>query len=157
MRKRAFFRSSKLMLPGAVIGAWYRPGFSHDLSGWRLVVDDEGNLFQDVNVLQWSPERGRVQERRQEHVEIGPDAVPQLLIEAQEMGFSSYESSYDLHVTDQESYILSIRFGEIDKTVEAYGAQWLAREGNQDMIGFLKLWRSLHRHAPFPPSEASGH
>lgn len=150
MRGRAFFGSSKLMLPGAVIGAVYGPGFSEDLSSWRLVIDDEGNLFQEIDVWQWTTESVHIQEHRREHVVIGPDAVLQLLLEAQRLEFTSYDDSYDPSITDQPDRIISVRFGEIDKTVHAYAAFGLAAEGNRDMIGFLELWEAIHRYAPFP-------
>lgn len=151
MRGRAFFGSSKLMLPGAVIGAEYGPGFSSDLSRWRLAIDDEGNLFQEIAIWQWTAEKGIVREHRREHVEIGQDTVLQLVLKAQEVGFQSYEDSYQRSITDQSTRTISVRFGEIDKTVCAYAADWLVREGNKDMVGFLELWDAIHACAPFPP------
>ena len=136
------------MLPGAVIGATFAPGFTEDLSSWRLVIDDEGNLFQDIKVSthenQWQGEQ------RQEYFFIGQDKVIQLLLTAEEVGFMSYKDSYDISVTDQALHVLSIRFGECEKTVTAYGAAWLAYEGDADMKGFLELWKAVHQYAPFP-------
>ncbi len=150
MRGRAFFGSSKLMLPGAVIGAVYGPGFSYDLSAWRLVIDEEGNLFQEIDVSQWTAENVHIREHRREHVVIGPEAVLQLLLEAQRLEFSSCKDSYDHSITDQESRLISIRFGEIDKTVRMYAAGWLAMAGNKDIVNLLELWEAIHRYAPFP-------
>lgn len=133
------------MLPGAVIGATFRPGFSGDLSSWRLVIDDEGNLFQDTMVWQ-----SMFEERRQEHIHIGTDAVLELLLEAERFGFRSCKEFLRATMEDQSSRSLTIRFGEMDATVEVYGADLLAHEGNLKTIRFLSLWTMIHRYAPFP-------
>jgi hypothetical protein len=150
MKGRAFFGASKLMLPGAVIGATFHPGFSEDLSHWRLAIDEDGNLFQDIKVWRWTKESGIIQEERQEQVQIGVEVVLELLLKAEQLGFHSYQHSYNSNVDDLPSYLISVRFGDADTTVNAHGAGWLVREGNVDMKGFAELWNQIHQYAPFP-------
>ncbi len=138
------------MLPGAIIGAKFHSGFSEDLSRWRLVIDEEGNLFQDVKVWRWTKESGIIQEERQEQIHISVEAVLELLLKAEDLGFHSYERSYNATMDDAPSYVISIHCGEVDTTVNATDADWLVREGNTDMRGFMELWKEIHQYAPFP-------
>ncbi len=138
------------MLPGAVIGATFHPGFSEDLSSWRLVIDEDGNLFQDTKVWQWTKESGITQKELHEQVQIDIAVVLELLLKAEQIGFHSFQKSYNATVDDMHSYLISIRFGEADTTVNANGVGWLVREGNMDMKGFAELWKEIHKHAPFP-------
>lgn len=136
-------------LPGAIIEAAFSPGFSEDLSNWRLQIDAEGNLLQRIAV--WQYIRGAiVQEKRREQRLIGRDGALRLLLMAEEIGFYGFQDSYEPSVTDLPTYRLRFCDGKSDKAVRAYGAGWLAREGNPDMRRFVELWQAVHEHAPFP-------
>ncbi len=155
---KAYFRSTKAQVPSvktkvsdAVIETVFWPGFSISQSHWRLIIDKNGNLFQDTSVCEWTPETGIVKGRRQEHLHIGVDALASLLLKAEEVGFLSYQDSYDAdHVTDLEFSTIRI-CGAKEKKVKTYGAGWLAYHGDSDMKGYMELWKVIHAYAPFPP------
>jgi hypothetical protein len=92
-----------------------------------------------------------IKERRQEQIHIGSEAVLELLLEAERFGFRSGKEFLGATMDDQSSRTLTVRFGEIDATVEVYGADLLAREGNLRAARFLSLWAMLHQHAPYFP------
>jgi hypothetical protein len=143
MRARAFFNTpKKVMLPGAVIGATYRPDGFYDLASWRLVIDDEGNLLQEIATA-W---QGTL---RQEQVHIGQDAVLELLLQAESLGFYKFLPSYQAGISNRGRYFISIRFGELDVSVDAYGADWMATEEHDEMKRFMQLWNAIHQFAPF--------
>ncbi|RYG63529.1 hypothetical protein EON80_21055 [bacterium] len=73
------------MLPGVLIGAEYRGLRLGEAILWRLAIDDEGHLFQDVEISSDN-------ERRQEQIDIGPEAVMQLLLKAEALEFQSRAS-----------------------------------------------------------------
>ena len=136
------------MLPGAILGATYSPGFDEDLSSWRLVIDDEGNLFQDVKVYQWKRQH-LVNERRQEQVVIGQDAVIRLLLKTEEIGFTRFQDSYSSPILDLPLYRIYLRFGNDNKTVDTDHLKISPYESSMDLKGFCELWEAIHQQAPF--------
>lgn len=132
-----------------VILAEFRPGFSWDLTTWRIIIDREGRLFQEVE--QFIP--GITDELGFHKVEIGVDAVLDLLIKADEIGFAAFQQSYSsgLHLSDMPAYRLVVHIAEEPKEVWAEAPEYQASLGNRDVQGFMELWHAVHSYAPYPP------
>lgn len=149
MRARAFFRSGKLMPPGAVIGALFQANGFHDFTKWQLCIDDDGNLYQWI---QDSPN-----ETRQEQVFLGQDAVLQLLLLFEELGFSQLQESYNSSNTSTaypDFCLLILCWEGVEKRVSAH-----TDSTHADMAVFGRLWDAVHAHAPkngFGPCLSSG-
>lgn len=142
MRARAFFRSSKLLLPGAIIGARFFPGLAFDLTHWRLMIDDEGNLYQDVQIVNTGQ-----RDRQLLHVVIGYDAVLNLLLMVERWNSLSFvppTTTYD----DAAVYELAICYEDINTHLRVQGADIEADRGNVQMQRFMEVWRAVHRFAP---------
>lgn len=136
------------MLPGVLIGAIYEPGFSADLSHWRLVIDDAGELYQDVHIA--TPAKSYADERRQEHVAIGQTAVLDLLLLAERLGFATFAAQPEVLVDDAPTYIVYIGFARLDKIVMKRGPLACTPEDFPQWHDFSTLWDAIHAAAPFP-------
>ena len=138
-----------LPLNGLIL-AEFRPGFASDLSSWRLWIDSGGVLIQVADLCIHS-ENGIYESKLLYRGEIGADAVLDLLIRAEAMGFADFEPGYTASVTDMPDYRLVIRLGDEPKEVRAYGPHVLALEGDTAMQGFMELWGAIHQYAAYPP------
>jgi hypothetical protein len=141
MRARAFFRSGKLMPPGAVIGALFQANGFYDFTKWQLCIDDEGNLFQWI---QDSPN-----ETRQEQVFLGQDAVLQLVLLFEELGFTQFPDQLPAPPPSgfSDDYIsisvLVLRWNGAEKYVIAP-----VDSPHPDQHKFQVLWDAVHAHVP---------
>ncbi|MBB6053766.1 hypothetical protein [Armatimonas rosea] len=129
------------MPPGAVIGAQFQAGGFYDFTKWQLCIDDEGNLFQWI---QDSPN-----ETRQEQVFLGQDAVLQLLLRFEELGFALLPDQLPAPppsgCSDDylSTYLLVLRWNGVEKYVIAP-----ADSPHPDRHKFQALWDAVHAHLP---------
>jgi hypothetical protein len=132
--------------PDEVLGAAYSPGFQSDLSCWHLWLDRHGVVRQVVRVS--TPENGYSEEMREGSVAVGAKVVADLLALAREMLGEGVPEQFEHAATDLESISLAVRFGDVIRTFQAYGAFEAAWDGNENMALLWSVWCQLHRHAP---------
>ncbi|WP_171475803.1 hypothetical protein [Frigoriglobus tundricola] len=138
-----------------IAAAQVMPGFSDDLSRWRITISHDGGLRQEIFLAISS--NMYCDELRREAVQLRPADVDEILALADRIGFRGFRDSYShetMVVTDLPCWFISVRFGAEVKTVHAYGPYSIAREeNNRDMAGFVELWERIHRHVPYPKAE----
>lgn len=154
-RGRAERISREMSADDVIAAGQILPGFSDDLSTWRIVINRDGRLRQQIDLA--TSENNYREESAQKTALIAPEDVQAILAVANEIGFHNFNEYYEHEfdsVTDLQTCSITIRFGDEVKTVEAYGPDDIAREeNNQDMVGFMRLWELIHRHAPYPGGE----
>jgi hypothetical protein len=125
------------------------PGFGAYNVVWRLTVDREGLMRQEVRT--WNYQKSPRDEFLYGDAMLDTRELAAVVSVAERVGFRNLSEAYeDYKVTDQETLWLAVRFGTHLKTVQAYAPVWLAAREKQEMIAFLELWGSIHRFAPFP-------
>lgn len=124
------------------------PGFTYDLSTWKLSVNAEGMAVQEVVVANVKNMfRG---EPRTFTARVPKAEVATLLAVAKEGGFDRFAARYDADdVLDLPTTALSFELNGELKRVEVYGASWLAYEGSDEMKVFHDLWQRIERHLPY--------
>jgi hypothetical protein len=133
-----------------VIGAaLINPGFSPHDTVWRLTIDRDGLLRQEVRTRNY--QRTPMDEFHYGEIKVANEELSAILEVANRIGFRNLSDVYeDDRITDQATLWLAVRFGTGLKTVQAYAPVWWAARGQQEMIAFLELWGNIHRFAPFP-------
>ncbi len=133
------------------------PGFASDLSTWRLTINRDSLLSQEIRVANY--EDSYRAQMRQESTRLPSDELMAIVALAERTGFRNFRDRYEhetMVVLDLPTLSISIRFGELIKTVEAYGPREIAaQENNQDMVRFVELWNHIHRYAPYPSQAES--
>lgn len=138
------------MKDGDVISAWFVPGFSVDLTNWRVFIDRNCRLRQEVVITIFKdPDKNEVLRYA---ARLSRKETAQLWSIIERIGFHEFERKYTHEkfiVTDCESYWIKVRFGDRTKEVEVYDPYRLANfEKNQAAIGFLELWDAIHQYTP---------
>lgn len=136
MKTRGFWSSLSEVPPDAVFIATHSPGFSANLSKWRLIIDEGGNLYQNTDVWECRPEGDILEEYREEQAHIGVDEVNRLLRKAEAV-VQQPMTAPDSMMTDAASNSLMVR---IDGHL---------KRGPPEAEGFFELWREVHQYAPY--------
>jgi hypothetical protein len=123
------------------------PRFGPSSANWRLMVNQDGLLRQEVQIWGYPED-----EFRHEEVQLPAGEVGEIVALAERLGFPNFRDSYeDCQVSDQEGLWIAVRFADKLKTVQAYGPIEVAgAQNDRDMLGLLELWARIHRFAPFP-------
>jgi hypothetical protein len=137
---------------GVIVGAGFAPGFSYDLSSWRVWVDQAGHVRQDIRLS--VPENRWRPKELTELSEAGPEAVAGLQKLADEIGLREMAAQYDSMCTDQELVSVAVRYSDRVCSVAVYGAWWLADQGHPQSMGVIRFWQAVQRLAPWQPSWA---
>jgi hypothetical protein len=134
-----------------VMSASYQPGFSPDLTYWQVFIGRNRWLRQKVvigdrdselhNQVLWF----RAKLSRQQMAELWATVA--------RVGFREFNRHYAHETmcrTDCPSYIITVRFDDRLKEVEAYDMPRLAELKRQPAaVGFQELWEAITAHAPY--------
>ena len=120
-----------------VIGAQAWPGFTPDLTRWKLWVSDSGWL--SVLVTHCRPYEKVLQKYELARHRIGTAEVRRLQHFADSIGFPHLAPTYDLDITDGSTETIVVRRESQLKRVMCSG---------NEPTGFRAFWRRIHRHAP---------
>jgi hypothetical protein len=146
------------MTDSDVIAARYQPGFSRDLTSWRVFIGRNRWLRQEVPVYNDDSKYHKQLLRFWARLSRQDMASVSGIVER--IGFEEFDRSYThqtMCVTDCPSYWITVRFGSRTKEVEAYDLYRLAEfEKQPAMVGFLELWNAITRYAQYGkvPTEA---
>jgi hypothetical protein len=125
------------MTPDDVVGVESWPGFSYDLTSWKLWISSAGTLSVIANICR--PFEGVERGRQLRQVRIGRREAGRLVRQAERIGFAGFAGRYEVAITDLAEQRVSVRIGGRLHLVECYG---------EHPPGFWALWRRIHRHAP---------
>jgi hypothetical protein len=134
-----------------VLAAQYDPGFSDVLTYWRVFLQTNRWLRQEVVVYDHASEyHNQVLRFR---ARLSRTQVRELWEIVERIGFRDFDRAYthrNISVTDRPTYRITVRFRDRIKEVEAYDLPGLAGgERQPDMVGFAELWEAITRHAPY--------
>ncbi len=144
-QQRAFFEQ---LVPDVVVVAEYSPGFSHDLSSWRVTLNLAGILVQESDIKNFN-DRSNDGPRR-DVVEVGTEFVVFVLSCADELDFWNLTIDSGQLMTDADSLTLSIRNGNRRRQWNPPLVRYHAAEGFEGAKRFMELWNLIHQHAPLP-------
>jgi len=134
-----------------VISVRYSPGFSPVLTTWQVFIARNRWLRQKVAV--YDDESPYHKEVLWFWAKLSRRALAGLWEIIERIGFRGLNRSYAheaMCVTDRPSYIITVRFGDRRKEVEAYDLPCLAEQERQPAaIGLQELWGAVTAHAPF--------
>jgi hypothetical protein len=132
-----YFPVVEIMTAGDVIGVESWPGFSDDLTSWKLWVSEGGVLSVVASVCKpYEGIDGRYEFRQ---ARIGHREARRLVQFAERLGFADFAERYDCDITDLPLERVAVRLGGRLKCVECYG---------RHPPGLWVLWRRVHRYAP---------
>jgi hypothetical protein len=122
------------------------PGNVGDLSTWRLAINANGGMCQEIDTAG----RSRTVEAR-----VSAEDLAAILAVVERIKFLRFRPHYSAG-TDCDTRAISVRISGFAKRVEADtpGIIASARHGlvnsqdAQDMRGFMELWERIHRHLP---------
>ena len=102
------------------------PGFWEDLSTWRVTINRDGGLRQEIRLCTGA--NGYKDELRREASQVPVDELAAILATAERIGFKDFRDHYEPEddVTDLGTFSISLRVDGEYKTVEAYGPDWAA-------------------------------
>ncbi len=147
-QQRAFFDQ---LAPDVVVVAEFSPGFSPDLSSWRLTLNLAGLLVQEDDIKNFNDHSNDGPLR--DVVEVGTEFVVSVLARADELDFWNLTIDSGLLGTDAPSLCLSIRNGNRRRQWAPHLVYWHAHESIEGAVKFMELWNLVHQHAPFPPKD----
>jgi hypothetical protein len=138
------------MTDSDVIAARYQPGFTPDLTYWRVFIGRNRWLRQEVVVYNHTSNFHNQVLRF--WVKLSRRDVAELWEIVERIGFRGFDRAYThqtMCVTDCPTYWITVRFGDRVKEVEAYDLPRLAEfEQQPAMVGFAQLWEAITRHTP---------
>ena len=133
-----------------VLAARFEPGFSKDLTYWRVFIGSNRWLRQEVAV--WDYGGPYHKELLRYSARLSRAEMLRLWEIIERIGFQDFKQNYThetMVVTDCPTYWIDVRFGNRAKEVEAYDLHRLAEyENNPAMVSFLELWDAIHQHTP---------
>ncbi len=133
-----------------VIAAEFMPGFTSDLTYWRVFIGCNRWLRQEVGV--WDPGGLFDRELLRYEARLSRAEMAELWGIIDRIGFRDFNRRYSpesICVTDCPNHWIIVRFDKQIKEVEAYDLFRLTEfEKNQAMIGFRELWEAIHRRTP---------
>ena len=132
------------------IEAEFHPGFSDDLTTWRLTIDSNGKLTQNVKLWQYTARRKIVTGQMALETEIEAATLVEIWKVAQKMEFEALPRQMQASMTDLDSRILRFFRDETATEIQAYGAGILAHGGSEKARRFLTIWDAVTSCAPFP-------
>ena len=141
------WRAWARVAPDICVAAFFSPGFSEDLSSWKLTLSSSGILIQDIKISRAGNWQG---EQRREERNVGAEFVAQVLKRADELDFWNLKVESNSSITDTPSLRLAIRHGEKSRVYAPESVGFHAYEGNESARRFIELWDLIHSHAPFP-------
>lgn len=134
-----------------VLGAEFGPGFSADRTYWRVFVQRNRWLRQEVRA--WNFGSPLHNQMLCFWAKLSRSEFAALWEIVEGIGFRDFDRAYRHQtgrVTSCPIYWIKVRFPDRQKEVEAYDLHRLAEfERQPAMIGYLELWEALQRHAPF--------
>jgi hypothetical protein len=131
------------LLTAAVVS----PGFSADLSTWRVSMDMNGRTRQEIRTAGQS---------RTVEAQVPAKDLAAILEVVEQIKFLRFRPHYSAEITDCATLAISVRISGFAKRVEAYAPEFIAshhfglegQQDRQDMQGFVELWERIHRHLP---------
>ena len=133
-----------------VFAARFSPGFSRDLTYWRVFVGRNRWLRQEVVITNLADRDQDEILRYQVH--LSRPQMAHLWDVVERIGFRQYErrlTHKSMCVTDSATFWITVRFGDRTKEVEAYDLHHLAEiESQPAAIGLMELWNAIHQRAP---------
>jgi hypothetical protein len=140
--------------PDMVIGAaLLAPCFCEDLSTWRMAVNRDGTVIQELRPGHPS----ELYDPLCIHLRsfVGEDRLALIQSIAEEIGFDSLGNEYHAGCTDLEHTSITLNHRGQAKRVLAYGPHFLAHEGSKEMIGYVRLWDLLVEISPYQYTTAT--
>jgi hypothetical protein len=139
------------MTDSDLIGARFQPGFTPDLTSWRVFIGRNRRLRQEVTV--YNPDSEFHKQVLRFRARLSRQDMAGLRRIVERIGFEGFDRHYKhqtMCITDCPSYWITVRFGVRVKEVEAYDLYRLAEfEQQPAMIGFLELWEAITHHTPY--------
>jgi hypothetical protein len=132
-----YFPVVEIMGPDDVVGVEKWPGFSRDLTSWKLWVSASG--WVSVLAAVCRPYEGIDHHYQLAQSRIGRREAGRLVRLAERIGLAGFAERYECYDTDLPLERVAVRLGGKLRVVECYG---------QHPPGFWALWRRVHRHAP---------
>jgi hypothetical protein len=119
-----------------------------------LSIDKTGRLLQEVRVA--NPANSYRDETLCELARVSLDDLAALRLFADRIGFRRFRPWYSAGGTDLPTQVISIRFEDFVKQVEAHGADFIAdapsspvgETDQTDMRDFVELWERMHNMLP---------
>jgi hypothetical protein len=141
--------------PELVIGAaLLAPGFSEDLSTWRMTIKSDGTALQELHP---SPYSSDLYDRVVIHLRswVNADRIALIQRIADEIGFGTFNDQFHADSTDLQTTSITVNQLGRPKRVVVYGPQQLAYEGDSRMIGYMRLWELMLEISPYRETEAN--
>jgi hypothetical protein len=132
-----YFPVAEIMMAGDVVGVESWPGFTDDLTSWKLWVSGSGVLSVIVSVCR--PYEGIDRRHQFRQTRIGRREARRLVELAERIGFAGFAERYECDITDLPLERVAVRLGGRLKCVECYG---------EHPPGFWGFWHRVHRYAP---------
>lgn len=133
--------------PNIAVIASFSPGFSADLSSWKLRLSVSGIMVQDIQISRSSDYK---REKQREERNVGSEFVAQILRRAHELDFWNLTIEDDSMMTDVCRRTLSICAGNKRRSWTPQ-PPWDGTKSDEDAWQkFMELWDLVHSHAPFP-------
>jgi hypothetical protein len=132
-----YYPAVESMKSDDVVAVEFWPGFSRDLTSWKLWINGSGLLSTVVSVRDSYTQGPARYEFGQ--VRIGPREARRVIELAERVGFGEFAERYDCDMTDMPLRRLAVRLAGGLKYAEFYGNY---------PRGFWPLWRRIHRYAP---------
>ncbi|WP_148087830.1 hypothetical protein [Gemmata obscuriglobus] len=134
---------------GAVFGAGFSPGFTSDLTCWRLWFYLDGRVRQELRVS--TPDNNYVGEPSSESRTVGPEVPAGLVAAAGVAGLAGLDGWYGADCTDLCTVSVAALLPGGVRAVEVYGPFDMAGRGHAGAGVVLGLWLSAVRFAPRRP------
>src|SRR5258707_275354 len=100
-----------------VVGAaLLSPGFAPDCSVWRLTINEDGILHQEMRIS--NSQNSFSGESRASDVTLPAGALEEILSVAERIGFERFDDKYDDSVLDEATFWIAVRSSNGHKKVE---------------------------------------
>jgi hypothetical protein len=122
-----------------------------DLSTWRMYVQHDGAVLQEVQISSYSEAYDSVIIHLRSFAP--PTKIDEIRTLVHSLNIEEYGDRYERNCTDLQSTVMAVNASGVTKRVFAYGAALLAHEGNSEMIGYVQLWNMVCELAPYEKIE----
>jgi hypothetical protein len=137
----------ELLAKSDVIAAGFSPGLSIDPTYWRVFIDSNRYLRQEVIVIDCEdPQKNEVLRYK---IRLSRVDFAKLWEIIERIGFKNFKEFYTSASTDRASYCAIVRLAGQAREVAINDLHYMAEfEHHPAAVGFLELWEAIDRLTP---------